>query len=185
MKIMNVKKTIITIALLACFIPCAPAALLTVGVSNVTAAPGSTVDVPVTVSGAQGLGSMDLAMSYDPAAVSVVSVDKGSLGKGLFSSNTGKPGIVTVSIADPAGISGDGSVAIIKVKVNGDAGTTSDIAIYNVLAYDVKTHLEIPVQKTDGMLTVKKGGWGLPGFGFAAVAGALVVLGVLRRFRKS
>jgi len=171
--------------LLLCLFPAVLADQLAVSIGDATAAPGSTVTVPVSVSGAQNLGSLDIAIAYDPGVLTVVSVDEGSLGNGLFVSNTDRPGVATVSIADPSGINGNGPVANLKFTVNGAAGTSSKLTITNMLAYDLKTHQAISADSSDGSVTVKKSGLGSPGFGLAAAAGALALLGLLRTFGKS
>jgi len=181
---MEPRRKILCILLVLVLIPVAGAAPLVVSIGDVTAAPGSTVTVPVSVTGAQDLGSLDLAIAYDPAVLSILSVDRSSPGNGLFGSNTDRPGIITVSIADPDGISTDGSVAALKFRVTGAAGNSSPLALYNILAADVKTFREIPADGTDGSVTVKKTGIGSPGPGLPALLGTLVLAALLGKRRK-
>lgn len=175
--------TILLTALVICVVlPSVSAAGMTVGAGSATAAPGSTFDIPVTVTNARDLGSMDLSISYDPGVISIVSVEKGSLNKGLLSANTDTPGTVTIVIVDSQGMNGDGPVAVIKCKAAGTDGTTT-MTVSSVLAYNVKSHVDIRTERSAGIVTVKNGGVGAPlpvwtGAGAIAVA---VVFFVYRR----
>ena len=163
----------------------AMAASLGVTIRNATAAAGSTIDIPVEVSGAQNLGSMDLLISYNASVLSATSVDKGSLVKGMISANTNTPGYVSIAIIDSGGMTGMGQLAVIHFKVIGSAGTKSPLSITNALAYDVGTHIDIPVTSTSSLFTVKggSGGWSVPGFG--ALAAILGLFGIIYLFRRA
>lgn len=167
------------IAVLACIaaIPIVSAAAMSVGIGSMTGAQGSSLDVPLIVGNAKDLGSMDIVIYYDPAVLSVVSVEKGSLNQGMISANTDTPGIISMGLLDPAGMNGDGAVAVIRFKAIGANGATTPLGISSVLAYNVKTHIDIQTASNGGTFTVKQGSAGAPGF--EAVMGILSVVSLL------
>lgn len=162
------------------------AAPMGVAINDSTAAPGSTVEVPIAVSGAQGLGGIDLLVSYDPAVLNATSVEKGPLLKGMLSANTDTPGYVSLSAIDPDGINGEGPLVMVRFRVIGANGASSPLSITRVTAYDVGTYLDQPAAPRDGTFTVSGGpGGAAPGFGagIAAASLAALCLLVLRRRR--
>jgi hypothetical protein len=172
----------------------AMAASLQVGIASIEGASGSTTKVPVTVSGANNLGSMDFLVSYDSSVLVAQGVEKGSLNKGMISANTTVPGLISVSIADSGGMTGTGDVAVILFAVNGSAGATSPLALANVQAYDAGTFLDVPLTLSDGTFTVVAGSSGgtgggdnsmlLIGGGVAALLAVAVLLAAIMMLRK-
>jgi len=142
--------------------PAVSAAAMTVSTGTASGGPGSIIDVPVSVDNAKDLGSMDIIVSYDPSVLSVVSVDKGPLNKGMISANTETPGTVSIGIVDAGGINGNGAVAVMKLKISGSVGASSPLRIEQAMAYDVKTHVDIQTVTTSGIFTVKQTGLGAP-----------------------
>jgi hypothetical protein len=183
---MAMKTVPAVLALLFCCLFASPvsAAALTVSAGTVNGGPGSTVTIPVNVENAKDLGSMDIVISYDPSVLSAVSVDKGSLNKGMISSTTDMPGIISLGIVDADGINGNGAVAEITMKVTGADGASSTLSIDRVLAYDARTHLDIQTVTGSGTFTVKQGG---PGAALPETIAlvAVAAIGLLSRRGKS
>jgi hypothetical protein len=177
------------LACLAAMIWATPVAAMTVAVGSATGAPGDIVEIPITVEGAKNLGSMDILITYDPAVLSVDSVDSGALNTGLLSVNKDTAGTVSIGIVDANGINGEGAIAVIKFKVTGGNGATSALAISNILAYDVKTHVDIQTTTSGGTFTVNQPQQGgqksnvTPGFETAAGVLAVALLVVIRKVR--
>ena len=171
-------KVLIAFCICCSFVGSVSAAAMNIGIGTVSGNTGSIIDVPVTISNAKDLGSMDIVVSYDPAVLSVVSVEKGTLNKGMIMANSDTPGTIAIGIVDANGINGEGAVANIRFKVIGPNGATSPLKITNVLAYNVKTHSDIQTATSSGTITVKQGGLGIPGFGVvsAALAGMIVLM---------
>ncbi len=153
MKAVSLVLIILLIALLG---GSAEAATPQVTMADASGTQGSTITVPVTVSGASGLGSMDLIITYDPAVLTVASVDKGTLNKGMLSTNTSAPGLIALSLVDPAGMSGSGDVAMITFNVIGNASQASPLTVQTVQAYDAGTFLDTPVTISSGSFTVRE-----------------------------
>jgi len=155
------------------------AADMTVGIADITGASGSSIDIPILVKDAQNLGSVDISVTYDPSVLNVISVEKGSANKGMISSKTDVPGVVSIGIVDAAGIMGSGDIAVMRCKIAGAANTVSPLTITSVKAYDAKTFNDIKTIKSSGTLTVKGKGLGVPGFEAAiavlAFAGVMVI----------
>lgn len=130
------------------------AASVSIGIADVESLAGNAVRVPVTVSGANGLGGLDFILAYDPDVLSPGNVSAGSLNKGIIEANTSVPGLISVSMADPDGIDGTGDVAVITFSVTGAPGRTSELILSNLEAFDAATLGEIPVAATNGTFTV-------------------------------
>jgi hypothetical protein len=92
-------------ALLFLILQCAvaSAASVSIGVADGEGVMGSTVDVPVTANGVEGLGGLDFILAYDADVLTVVNVSAGSLNKGIIEANASVPGLLAVSTADPDG----------------------------------------------------------------------------------
>ena len=161
----------------------APAAGLSLGIADASGSTGSTVDVPVTVQEAQNIGALDIGIMYDPEVLSVVSVEKGSLVRGMFVSNTGTPGILTLGMIDTQGMTGSGPVAVVRFRVTGAARTESPLEFLEVLAYDLTSHDPLAMTQNGGTFTVTAeaapAGGTIPGFDALAALGALGVIGAI------
>lgn len=178
---MDYIKVLIAFCICCSFVSMVSAAAMNIGIGTISGGTGSTIDVPVTISNAKDLGSMDIVVSYDPAVLSVVSVEKGILNNGMIMANSDTPGTIAIGIVDANGINGEGAVAVIRFKVNGPNGATSPLTITSVLAYNVKTHSDIQTATSSGTVTVKEGGMRTPGFEVVtAVLAGMIVL-VLRK----
>jgi hypothetical protein len=156
------------------------ASAMTLQISSAEGNLGDSIRVAIAVSDAQNLGSMDIVLLYNTSVLKIKAVGKGELNKGLISSNTNEnDGIISIGIADSKGISGNGEIAVLTFE--GIKEGTSEIAVLGVKAYDVNTHLEIPVDAQNGAVTVKQKS--TPGFEIfsALVALALATSMLLRR----
>ena len=149
------------------------AAQMSVSIANTSVVSGSSINVPITVSGADGLGSMDVVVLFDPAELSVISVDKGALDKGLFLANSSVPGKIAISIVDPSGMSGDGAVAMLSLMVIGSPGTSSPVILNTVTAFSSKSGTDIAVVKNPGNISITSERLSIPGF-----SPVLVVTGI-------
>ncbi|MBO8182949.1 MAG: hypothetical protein H0Z28_09185 [Archaeoglobus sp.] len=130
------------------------ASALTVKIQGGSGAVGSEASLAISVKDAKNLGSMDLVIAYDPEILKVKKVEKGSLVKGLFSSNTEKAGVIAIGIVDSKGINGDGEIAKITFEVL-KAGESS-LEVANVKAYDVESHVDIQVTAENGVFKAEK-----------------------------
>ena len=162
------------------------AAGLSVQVSDATGRTGDTVDVPVTVTGAQDLGALDLLVQYDPGVLNAIGVEKGSLTKGMVLANTETPGTIAIALIDTQGISGSGPIVVMKFQVTGATGATSPLTLVVARGNHVRTHEEFPVQMAGGTFTVTDeapaGGGTIPGFDALAALSALGVIGAILIF---
>jgi hypothetical protein len=121
---------------------------LTISVSDITGAKGSTVEVPINLEGASEVGSMDIVLNYDANVLSAVDVEAGALGKNaLIESNTARKGKVIIALADSSGINGAGAVASVAFEVIGDAGTTSALTLEAVLVHNLDLGEIIPTME--------------------------------------
>lgn len=152
----TMKKIIIFSSLLLLLSVSVANAELIVEIPDASGKVGDVINIPVNVKDAKSVGSMDIAITYDPSIVSIEKVEKGSLSKGIVSSNTENPGIIIVSVVDSSGINGDGEVVKLTFKLLKEGSTP--LKIENVKAYDANTHIDIIAATSDGSITVENGG---------------------------
>jgi hypothetical protein len=160
----------------------------TISTASVTAAAGGSVQVPVNAEGAQNVGSLDIAIQYDPAALEFVSAKNGELLKGMVSSSTDGTGVLALAIIDSKGISGKGSIVMLTFNVKGKDGTVSPVTVKSARAGDLTTLGDIPVTVSSGSVSIgqvsaeKK----TPGFAPALAITAFALVPMVRRvIRKS
>ena len=162
------------------------ASALTITVSDATGYVGEEAEVPVNIEDATDVGSIDITILYDPAVLNISKVEKGSLVKGMFSSNTENEGIIVIGIADSSGINGDGRIAKLTFNVIGNGSTP--ITIQNAKAYDVSTHADIEVSVENGNFQANykttAGGKGTPGFELQTIIIILISSILILRFRR-
>ncbi|NQE54725.1 hypothetical protein C5S29_14135 [ANME-1 cluster archaeon GoMg3.2] len=140
---------------LLCLVALASAGGLTVSVSDITGAKGSTVEVPINLEGSTEVGSMDIVLNYDADVLCAVDVEAGALGKNaLIESNTANDGAVIIALADSSGINGDGTVASVAFEVIGDAGTTSYLTLEAVLVHNLDLAEIIPNTESGTFLVI-------------------------------
>lgn len=134
----------------------AAAATITVSVSSAQAQAGGTVDVPIQVSGANGLGAVHLELTYDPRVLTAKEVTRGALAgsNALVESNVKQPGRVVIGIVSLDGIKGDGVIATARFQVVGNAGQSTEVKFENNLAWERESHAEVLVNSQAGTITI-------------------------------
>lgn len=150
------------------------AASLTMRLPSLEATAGGTVDVPIDVAGASGIGALQLELIYDPAVIKPDTVTRGALtgGNALFDFNPDNAGRLIIGLATLEDIKGDGVLATARFKVVGQAGQVSALGIEKAEAWEGASHQSVLIKTEAGKLTVKGG---LPGW----LLWALIGLGVL------
>lgn len=139
------------------------AASLTLRAGTVEGSAGGTVEIPLEVAGATGLGAMQWEIVYDPAVLAVDSVTRGKqAGNALVEFRSDTPGRLFIAMATIEDVNGDGPVAVARFKVTGAQGQTSNLGIENANAWDGKTHRAIQVKSENGKFTIGGLPWWLP-----------------------
>ena len=116
----------------------------------------STVNVPVYLTGAKNVGSLEFVLTYDPTVLEVSDVEAGGLAQGsLFDFGTREPGRLWAGLIDADGISGDGPVAVVAFKVIGPGSSASWLTLENVSTYDASSLLDILTDTRAGNFTVE------------------------------
>src|SRR3990172_8546833 len=128
--------------------------LLVVQVGDASGPKGAFVKVPIEVAGAAQIGSMDMALAYDPSVLRAVWVGKGNLtANALLQGNANPMGKILIAMADPGGITGNGSIAMVEFEVLGEAGARSTLAFTGLEASGVDA-MAVPLANRTGMFTV-------------------------------
>lgn len=120
-----------------------------------------TVDVPVNIMGAAGVGSLQFELVYDSNLLSAVGVESGDLpDNALFEYRIDAPGRVIVGMVCAKGISGDGSVAFVTFRPRGEINESVPLHLENISAHDASTMFQISATASSG--SYSKDGASLP-----------------------
>ena len=156
-----------------------PPGKLTVAIGSIIGSTNQEAEIPITLTGATGLGALELVLTYDPAILEAKSAERGS----LLSSNSlveyfvNPSGRLAVTLVSQDGVTGDGPVVMAHFLVKGPAGQKSALRLENVRAW--KGHLDFLVTTTAGEFTVGGSGW--PWWWIAVAAGAVLLLLLLMK----
>lgn len=111
---------------------------LTVSMDDAEGAKGGTTGVPLNVSDALALGSMDIVLKYDPSVLRAMTVEGKTLGENAYiEANNANKGEVAIALADSRGINGDGTFATVTFEVIGGIGSMSPLTIEKVTAHNI------------------------------------------------
>ena len=115
----------------------------------------TNVNVPIHLTGAENIGSLEFVLTYDPSVLEVSGVEAGGLAQSaLFDFGTRNPGRLWAGLIDNEGINGDGPIAVVSFKVVGPGASTSLLALENITTYDASSLLDILTNATSGSFTV-------------------------------
>ncbi len=127
----------------------------TVAPPSPTPAAPASVDVPIHLTGANNVGSLEFVLVYDPEVLQVSSVAPDVLANAaVIGSNALVPGRVWVGIADARGIDGSGSVATVTFDIVGRQQGRSALTLKEVVAHDATSLLDILSDATAGEYTI-------------------------------
>jgi len=170
------------LAVVAILVPDARAASVTLVVPNCQAATGNEIKVPIQARRAEGIGSFQLEMVYDPALLEFQEVEEGPMLSGtMLASNVVEAGRVKVAVVgDPQKpLRGDGELVLVRFRVLGEGGKECPLRIDNALAWEqTEAAFDMLVTTEPGKFTAERSGrmsWIL----VAAGGGLLVTLLVL------
>lgn len=131
-------KRIVLLALVVLLLVIPGSAGLTISVSDTTGAKGGTAQVPLNLSGASAVGSMDIVLKYDPGILRAMAVEGTGLGENAYIEvNTAKEGEAVIALADSRGMNGDGPFAVVSFEVLGGIGSTSQLTIEKVTVHNI------------------------------------------------
>jgi len=115
----------------------------------------TNVNVPIHLTGAENIGSLEFVLTYDPSVLEMSGVEAGGLAQSaLFDFGTRSPGRLWAGLIDSEGINGDGPIAVVSFKVVGPGASTSLLALENITTYDAGSLLDILTNATSGSFTV-------------------------------
>ena len=113
------------------------------------------VNVPIHLTGAENIGSLEFVLTYDPSVLEVSGVEAGGLAQSaLFDFGTRSPGRLWAGLIDSEGINGDGPIAVVSFKVVGPGASTSLLALESITTYDASSLLDVLTNATSGSFTV-------------------------------
>jgi hypothetical protein len=123
---------------------------------TVKGATGSEVKVPLTVSGASGVGALHVEVTYDPTVLEPQAVERGKLtpANTLIDSKA-TSGRYVIGLVSADKIEGSGEVVLVKFKVLGKKGAKSDIGLDQLRAWEGDLNrFELKVTAAPGQFTV-------------------------------
>ena len=109
------------------------------------------VVVPVNLTGARNLGSLEFVLVYEPSVLEFAELKTGFLARNaLIDFGVRTKGRLWAGLIDANGINGDGPVAIISFNVVDPGSAESSLSLENVSAYDASTLLDILTESSPG-----------------------------------
>ena len=157
----------------------ATATSVAIAVPAAKGASGAEVKVPITITGAEGVGAMHVELTFDPAVLQPLSAEKGRLvaSNALVDSNP-QPGRLTIGMVSSDKVSGTGEVVVAKFKVLGKKNSKSVLGLDKVQAWEGDVNrFDIKVTTTPGEFTVT-GKKAFPWL-IVVIAAAVVIAGII------
>ena len=114
--------------------------------------------IPVSIIDNPGFASFLLAVTYDPAVLTAVGVENGTVWGGSITKNLTGTGIIVLAGASASVITGDGSIAVIEFEVNHTAADGTYPLIIEI--EELKTvgsqvnQMDVPHAKADSAVTI-------------------------------
>ena len=111
----------------------------------------SRIEVPVILSQAHNVGSLEFILVYEPEMLKLVEVKKGALaGESLLDSASRSPGRIWTALINPQGITGDGTAAVFTFDLLDSDATESKLEIQGVYAHEATTLLDLLAEPSHG-----------------------------------
>ncbi|MCH8279862.1 MAG: hypothetical protein IIC96_04210 [Chloroflexi bacterium] len=125
------------------------------------------IEVPVYLTGATNVGSLEFVLVYEPSVLEVVSVEKGTLARtALIDSGSRTAGRLWTAVIDTNGISGNGPVAVVSFNVVGNGVERISLTLESVYAYNATSLLDIVTEASAGSFTLESKAVISPGLSF-------------------
>ena len=171
--------TLLLLAVMLALFAMPASAATPVYIDDISADAGTTVSIPVMITGAPTIGSFDIVVTYDSAVLSSPVVSDGDLTAGV-AGGTGTSGQVSLAYASASGFSGTGSIAVIDFTVVGSSGGTSNLAFTTATATE-PMFTAVDLVTTDAVFTVSGTPTGTPVYidAISADAGTTVSVPVM------
>jgi len=140
---------------------------------------GAEIKAPILVREAEGIGSLQMEVVYDPALLEPTEVEEGKMLPGaMLAFSVVEPGRLRIAaVGDPQKpVRGDGALAVVKFKVLGPAGKQCPLTIEHAQAWEQTNEaLDMLVSAEPGKFSIE--GAGMPLWVIvAAGVGLLTVL---------
>ena len=153
MRYSMIYRTLLILAVIIASMPLALAEGESISLGSYSVAPGSTVDVPITIGNANLVAGGVVKITYDSTIVNVASVSSGDFGVPV--ANTNIAGVVTLSAAGTTAI-GTSSAVLGVIKFEGVSSGTSTLAFqaYPNSYLSLENGSLVEASLSDGAITV-------------------------------
>lgn len=133
----------------------ASALTTTITISTLSAAPGSEVNVPIQIEGAQDIGAILLDIRYGTALLEYSGVINGDItAKAVVEGREIKPGLISLGIVESIGLTGSGTLATIRFRVKGNEGSSSSLVPAILESYD-QQGTPVSIETNGGTLKIR------------------------------
>ena len=117
------------------------------------------ISVPILATRAENIGSLEFELVYDKTKVELSEVKPGILSEdALIDSGSPEPGRLWAGIIDANGITGSGSVAVVKFKVKDNVEGTMALSLKSIAAYDANSMVDIITGTSPGAFNISESG---------------------------
>jgi rRNA maturation endonuclease Nob1 len=149
------------------------AASVTLSMPTIEGATGAQVKCPVLVKEAQGVGALEMEITYDPSIIEPQEVEPGPILSGLVEFNVIQRGRLKVAMATSQAVNGSGKIFIVTLKVLSPG--QSRLGLENVLVWERASSKEMAVTLEPGVFKTSSGA-SFPSAGLIASGVILVLL---------
>jgi RNA polymerase subunit RPABC4/transcription elongation factor Spt4 len=150
------------------------AASVTVAIPAVDGSAGTQVRVPVLVREAQGVGALELELTYDPSVLEAQSVEPGPILSGLVDFNVVQPGRLKIAMATSQAVNGSGELFLVMLKVLSSG--QSRLGLEKVAAWEQANSQEMTVSLEPGAFKTSGGAAVSSGSSYLTLGISLIVL---------
>lgn len=183
---MNLLKLTVLVTGLCCPANHSSASEVTVTAGRVSGEPGSTIELPVSVSGGPAVEAARVVLTYDSTLLEADSVNAGKAaiaGNAMAGFTVNEPGRLTMNFVSTEGVAGEGEWFRVKFKVSGESGQSTPVSIEKVVAFRFDNRVDILADTVNGTLDIRHS---LPWKYTAVILSSLLVaaLVTLKRTRK-
>ena len=177
-----------TFLLVAAAAPAVATAVMRIDVGSITAAPGASVEAPVSISEAKDLGSLQFDLLYDPTLLEPFEppVKAGAaLAGAMIEANAGEPGRLRVAMISGEPVNGAGEILLVAFTVPAGAAGSGELTPAAIRAWDHANNLDMLVESAGGTATIAPRQPLALWIGIAAVAVVLFIVLVALARRKT
>ena len=120
-----------------------------------TATVGERVVIPMSATGASGVGAIDVALRYDPSVIRFGDIEAGPMLQGaLLEANEIEPGRLLIALVSGEPLEPEGVLLRIRLETPGAHATRTALIFEAANAYHLERLIDLPTRTSDGAVAL-------------------------------